>query len=214
MAGFSMALATVIAGAGASGAAVYGAKKASSANREAMRTTTAANDKALAFEERREDRRQTEWDAEQDMLERQWNAGEQRADRLERREDERWRIDDARATRGENMDRQIYNDRAPYRGASVAALNEMMTLAGLTPAPTTTMPMVAGETAPAYTDSAPKPAVAASTGVPQAGQDGLIEMTLPREQYDTLIKESAPIVQAPRRSYRGFTQPTAVPRSA
>jgi hypothetical protein len=204
-----MAIATttallIAASAGSAASGIYGANKAASAARRAGDVEAQSSSEALQFERENEERRRLEYDQEQEMLRKAWEAEQDRQIELDTREDARYRSDDARRTRDENMARTSWNAKSPYRAAGSSAVRELAALAGLTVNEGAPMEMVAGGDVPSYptdADLAAKvqasrpPAEPKSTtmpapdpSLPPPDADGLIPVTMSAEAYRKLAK--------------------------
>jgi hypothetical protein len=214
----------IAASAGASAASgIYAAKKAGAASREANAVSQQSNTEALAFERENEERRRLEYDQEQEMLRKAWEAEQDRGIEDSAREDARYKADDARRTRDENMARTSWNAKSPYRAAGSSAVKELAALAGLTVNEAPPMEMVSGGEVPAYptdTDLAAKVSASRSAmpapsappmkepNLPQPEADGLIPVTMSAEAYRKLAAPKAPTpIARPRVPLNQMIQP-------
>lgn len=221
-AGFLGVLPSIIGGATTITAGVLGSRAQSQSSRRAVEATERANQEALQFERDNEARRREEFDRSEQMARQAWDAEQARLARLDERQirldelDEwRYRNEDARATRGENFQRQQYNARAPYRATGRAALNELARLAGLSVGEGDTVPLVPGGDTPppplatGISSGAPSPTPTTATlsqrapidlvnrpmtagHPPEVDADGKIPVTISADAYRTLATPRRP----------------------
>lgn len=135
-----------IMSAASTAAAVYGANKSSSSNRQATQAQQEAIDKQLAYEREVEQRRREEFDRIEAENKRRWDieAG---------RDEYRWGLDQAALSRGEGRGVERFNmeqRRAqPIRDVGLASVQELGRLAGLTVRATDPPQLAAPPPAPA-----------------------------------------------------------------
>jgi hypothetical protein len=197
-------------------------RQQANAARDAADAAARANSEALAFE-------REVWGSDRERRDRLDLEEQRRYDSESVEDRHRWGADDARRTRDENMERELWNARAPYRAAGKAALADLARLAGLTVGPEDTLPMVPGGDVPTLRaqSSVPPPSEGAAkdpitggeTGhpltnfndpMPEPDDDGLVPVRISADAYRRLAPESEPIIQ-PRRVSRSFGS-LAMPR--
>lgn len=188
-------------------ASIYATNRQSRANREAMQHQTRANDEALQVE-----REERDYDRQIDAE--RYAREQERLDRLERRDDERYTTD-------ANFDRTKFNANAAYRATGKAALQQLAGLAGLevgdvsveqvpmlpTPAPIPSAPAMAGGIPPRrraadFVPGYQPPGAMPSANEPQVGEDGLVELRMPAAAYQQFAQQYSP--QRPRRRVTEF----------
>jgi hypothetical protein len=126
IAAITPAVATLFAGGAAAGASIYGARSASSANRDAMRTEERYSDKALAAAEE-----QREYDRQQEAARIQ-REEEQR--KYDRGMDERLLArDEERQSYGRGQYNQYLGRLEPFRASGSSALPRLESLLGNSP---------------------------------------------------------------------------------
>jgi hypothetical protein len=207
MIGTGAAIALAVSAGASTAGTIYASNRQASANRDALRAQTRSNDQALAVE--REER-----DYDRGIDAERYAREQARLDRIERLDSETRARNEARSTRDENFERTQWNANAEYRATGKAALGELASLAGLevgdvagehvamvpdappseipaqTVMPTTSRRRV-GDLVPGVTPQAAPEDPAA------AGEDGLVEVRLPRDEYERLSTQWMP--QRPNR---------------
>jgi hypothetical protein len=206
----SATVATLI-GTGVAGATSIAAmRSASGSNRKATDAQARAEAQALELDKEQLAEEKRQFDNQQKLAKEAFDAEQDRLERDTTLENARWKSGEARATRGENVDRYRYNQNAPYRATGRAALGSLADLAGLKVGAGDTLPMVPGEEAPPYpTDAEIDAQIETSRRsvrnetMPEPGGDGLIEVRMPVEDFRALnddLPSSTPIVKRRGRS--------------
>jgi hypothetical protein len=160
-------------------ASVYGSRTAGRSNRQALKYESASTSQAMRMETDNETRRREEFDRSERLAEQAWNAEQERLDRQEARDEQRYQtelresqrrtgLENAARIRDQNMDRTRFNANAPYRATGTAALAELAQLAGLSVTPGAEVPMIPGETYEDVPPSAPAPTAPTTTPPPSS----------------------------------------------